>query len=250
MKALRWEKWDPAAPKCLAGQLEALRLAWGDRLQYFGDLTKADVPLDRLLSEAHARQSAAKVEAALRGNKPVSVQTDHSPAGGTQHISAVDGNGMMIAITLTHGGYYGAQVTVDGLGLTLGHGMSRFNTESGHPNSVAPGKRPLHNMSPTIVLKDGRPVMALGGRGGRRIPNAVFEVLVQYVGRGEPPKAAIAAPRIHTEGGLKVDLEKQWPEASASAAASDRIYRGPRNRAVVSALWRDPVTGAFGSATR
>jgi gamma-glutamyltranspeptidase/glutathione hydrolase len=250
LKALQWDEWGDADPRLFRARVEALRIAWDDRLRFFGDPTKVDVPLGRLLSEEHARESAKLVGIALRDNKPAPAHNDGSSADGTQHLSAVDRNGMMCAITLTHGGYYGAQVTVDGLGLTLGHGMSRFNTENGHPNSVGPGKRPLHNMSPTIVLKDGRPMMALGARGGRKIPNAVFEVVAQYVGRGAAPKAAVAAPRVHTEGGLKVDLEKEWP-ATADAQLQSVGYTVTRaTSAFVSAVWRDPATLAIGGSSR
>lgn len=250
LKALKWDEWDPAAPKWLMGQIEALRLAWDDRLRYFGDPTKVDVPLGRLLGEEHIHELAAKVETALRTNKPAPAGTDNRSADGTQHISAVDSTGMMVALTLTHGGYYGAQVTVDGLGLTLGHGMSRFNSEPGHANSVAPGKRPLHNMSPVVVARAGRPVLALGARGGRKIPNAVFEVLAQYVGRGRTEKEAVAAPRIHTEGGMKVELEKEWPENAAAQVQAVGYTVARATSAVVSAVWRDAASGAVGSTSR
>jgi gamma-glutamyltranspeptidase / glutathione hydrolase len=250
LKALKWDEWDPELPKSLIGRLEALRLAWDDRLKYFGDPTKVDVPLDRLLGDAHATELAAKVEIALRDHKPAPAVTDNRSADGTQHLSIVDSRGMMVAVTLTHGGYFGAQVTVDGLGLTLGHGMSRFNTEPGHANSVTPGKRPLHNMSPAIVFKDGKPEMALGGRGGRKIPNAVFEVLAQYMGRNQAPKAAIMGPRIHSEGGMKVELEKEWPEAAAAQLQALGYAVTRAASATVSAVWRDPATGAVGGASR
>jgi gamma-glutamyltranspeptidase / glutathione hydrolase len=250
LKALKWDEWPDADPRIFRGQLEALRLAWDDRLRHFGDPEKTNVPLGRLLGEAHVRELTTKVELALRENKPVSAGTDNRSADGTQHISAVDASGTMVAVTLTHGGYFGAQVTVDGLGLTLGHGMSRFNGEPGHPNSVGPGKRPLHNMSPTVVLKDGRPVMALGARGGRKIPNAVFEVLAQYVGRGKAPKAAMAAPRMHTEGGLKVELEKEWPDAAAAQLQGVGYTVARAASATVSSVWRDSTTGAVNGASR
>src|SRR5262249_11948180 len=152
-----------------------------------------------LLSEAYARQSAARVEAALRDSKPVAAESDGRAADGTVHLSAADTQGNLVALTLTHGGHFGARVTVDGLGLTLGHGMSRFDPRPGRPNSPGPGKRPLHNMCPTVVLRAGKPILALGGAGGRKIPNAVFEVLLQYVGRDASLEDAIAAPRLHTE---------------------------------------------------
>jgi gamma-glutamyltranspeptidase/glutathione hydrolase len=250
LKVLKWNEWDQELPKFLTACVESLRLAWEDRLRFFADPTKVDVPLDRLLGDAHAQELASKVLKALRDNKPNPAWTDNRPANGTQHLSAVDRNGMMVALTLTHGGYFGAQVTVDGLGLTLGHGLSRFDREPGRANSAAPGKRPLHNMSPTVVFKDGRLTMALGGRGGRKIPNAVFEVLAQYVALGKAPKQAITAPRIHTEGGLKVDLEKEWPESAAAGLQAAGYTVARATSAVVSAVWRDPITRAVGGATR
>src|SRR5206468_48507 len=116
--------------------------------------------------------------------------------------------------TLTHGGSFGACVTVEGLGLILGHGMSRFDPRPGKPNSPGPGKRPLHNMCPCVVLRHGQPLYCLGAVGGRRIPNAVFNVLAHVVGCEKPLESAVAAPRLHTEGDLNVLAEKAWPEAS------------------------------------
>ena len=119
----------------------------------------------------------------------------------------------MAVITLTHGDSFGARVTVDGLGLLLGHGMSRFEPAPGKLNSIAPGKRPLDNMCPSIVLKGGRPVVALGGVGGRRIPNAVFQTLLQFLAERRPLNDAVQAPRIHTEGGLDLHVERGIPKA-------------------------------------
>jgi gamma-glutamyltranspeptidase/glutathione hydrolase len=212
LKALAWEKLPPDDPRTVHARLEALRLAWDDRLRYLGDPEKAGVPLDRLLGEEHARDLAARVETAVKERKPVAVTGDGRPHNGTIHLSAADADGMLVALTLTHGNAFGAQVTVDGLGLILGHGMSRFDPHPGRPNSPGPGKRPLHNMCPTIVVRDGRPVLALGATGGRKIPNTVFDVLCAYVGRGESLADAIAAPRMHTEGGLDLTLEARWPE--------------------------------------
>ena len=119
----------------------------------------------------------------------------------------------MVALTFTHGNAFGAQVTVPGLGLVLGHGMSRFDPRPGHPNSVGPGKRPLHNMCPTVVTRDGTPVLTLGATGGRKIPNTVFDVLASRLGEGKPLADAIKAPRVHTEGDLNLVMEAAWPAA-------------------------------------
>jgi gamma-glutamyltranspeptidase/glutathione hydrolase len=156
----------------------------------------------------------------------------------------------MAAITLTHGNGFGAGVTVDGLGLTLGHGLSRFETKPGHPNSPGPGKRPLHNMCPSIVLRDGRPVLALGGRGGRKIPNAVLETLTQFVALDRPLEAAVAAPRPHTEGTSAIELEAAWPAAELAALPSLGYKVKSAVSATVSAVCFDPRSGESRAALR
>src|SRR5439155_4032384 len=127
--------------------------------------------------------------------KPVPAETDGRSADGTIHLSAVDAQGTMVALTLTHGNSFGAMVTVDGLGLVLGHGMSRFDPRPGRPNSPGPGKRPLHNMCPSIVTRDGKPVLALGATGGRRIVNTVCDALAYRIGLGKTFAEMVKSPR-------------------------------------------------------
>jgi gamma-glutamyltranspeptidase/glutathione hydrolase len=170
-------------------------------------------------------------------------------AGGTIHLSAVDAAGLAVALTFTHGEAFGAQVTVDGLGLTLGHGMSRFDPRPGRPNSVGPGKRPLHNMCPTVVTKGKTPVLALGATGGRRIPNTVFDVLAYRLGEGRALADAVKAPRVHTEGDLTLTLEAAWPAAATEyfKKVGYTVRTGPG--ATATAIERDP-SGAVRSAVR
>jgi gamma-glutamyltranspeptidase/glutathione hydrolase len=210
LKALDGKEDGPAG---VQARVEALRLAWDDRLRLLGDPKFDDVPVERLMSEKYARACADKVRAAVAAKKPVEARSDGRPAGGTIHLNAVDSTGMMVALTFTHGNAFGAQVTVPGLGLVLGHGVSRFDPRPGHPNSVGPGKRPLHNMCPTAVTRDGTPVLALGATGGRKIPNTVFDVLAYRLGEGKSLTEAIKAPRVHTEGDLNLQLEASWPTA-------------------------------------
>jgi gamma-glutamyltranspeptidase / glutathione hydrolase len=223
LQHLKWSDRDPASPDTLQFQVEAFRYAWQDRLQSFGDPEKADVPIDKLLSEGHAKLAATEIERAVAAKQPLPVRTTSRPDQGTISLSAADRHGNLVAVTLTHGGSFGARVTVPGLGLTLGHGMSRFDPTPGHPNAPGPGKRPLNNMCPTIVAKNGQPVFAIGARGGRKIPNAVAEVLLQIVAHGKDLPAAVAAPRLHTEGQLALSFERHWP-AEQAAALKDRGY--------------------------
>lgn len=247
LKALDWKEDGPAG---VQARVEALRLAWADRLRLLGDPRHTDVPVERLLSDRHQKACADKVRAAVAANKPAAAGSVGRPAGGTIHLNAVDAAGLMVALTFTHGNAFGAQVTVPGLGLVLGHGMFRFDPRPGHPNSVGPGKRPLHNMCPTVVTRDGTPILALGATGGRKIPNTVFDVLAYRLGEGRPLADAVTAPRVHTEGDLTLTLEKTWP-----AAVVERFERaGYAVRtgvgANLNAIERDPKTGESWSAAR
>lgn len=185
--------------------LEAMRVAWHERLTKFGH----DLSLDSLQPLAVL---ADRVKTAVMNGTRVDQATPSRPHRGTVHLNAADRKGNVAALTLTHGNAFGACVTVEGLGLTLGHGMSRFVSEAGHPNAPAAGKRPLTNMCPTLVLRDGRPVLALGAAGGRLIVNTVFHVLWNFVA-GKTFQEAVLAPRWHTEGATELALEKAWPDS-------------------------------------
>jgi gamma-glutamyltranspeptidase/glutathione hydrolase len=105
-------------------------------------------------------------------------------------------------------------------------------------------------MCPTVVLRGGRPVLAVGATGGRRIPNTLIDVLARYVGRDRSMEEAVAAPRLHTEGGLDLTMEAKWPEAARVylEKVGYRIKTGPG--ATVQAVSFDPQSGACRSATR
>jgi len=156
----------------------------------------------------------------------------------------------MVALTLTHGDNFGACVTVGGLGLVLGHGMSRFDPQPGHPNSPGPGKRPLHNMCPTLLLRAGQPILALGGTGGRMIPNALFNLLAHFVGLGATIEEAVAAPRVHTDGNLDLTMERQWPDAETQYLKEVGFNVKLGNNANVHALSVNPKTTACRASAR
>ena len=211
LSAMKWDRMDAGIPRTHA-RLEAMRLAWRDRLTLLGDPDFSAVPTAKLLSAEYARECADQIMEAVTAEKILAHDITPNPQGGTISLSAADTQGNFAALTLTHGESFGARVTVDGLGLTLGHGMSRFETNPDHPNSPGPGKRPLHNMCPTIVTRGGVPVLAVGGRGGRKIPNAMFEVLTRFVLLNQPLAESFAASRVHTEGNATLEFEKHWPE--------------------------------------
>ncbi len=249
MKALGWEDYTHKHQQDHA-RLEALRIAWHDRLSLFGDPAHVEVPITRLLSDEYAEEAAARVRAAVEKKQPLDIKTESREQGGTIHLSAADRAGNVVSLTLTHGESFGARTTVDGLGLILGHGMSRFDPRPGAANAPGPGKKPLHNMCPTVVLRDGRPTFAVGGRGGRRIPNSLFDVLMSFVGQDGSMQEAIDAPRMHTEGSRDVDCDAPWA-AEDKAYLADVGYNVIDGRsAFMSAAHFDPATGETAAVWR
>src|SRR5262245_48089904 len=250
LNALGWPDRDAMSPTNVQSRLEAMRIAWDDRLKLLGDPKHAEVPVERLLSEKYTNANAKYVQVAVKSKKPVPGKTDGRTAGGTIHLNAVDSSGMMVALTFTHGNSFGAQVTVDGLGLILGHGMSRFEPRPGHPNSPGPGKKPLHNMCPTVVVRDGKPVLAIGATGGRKIPNTVCDVLAYRLGAGQSLAEAVKSPRIHTEGDLSLLVEKEWPETVTDRLKEVGYAMKAGTGAMLSAIERDSATGDLRAAAR
>ncbi|MDZ4287542.1 MAG: gamma-glutamyltransferase [Prosthecobacter sp.] len=218
LKAMKWHEMPAGLPRIHA-RIEVMRLAWRDRLTWLGDPDFVSVPQAKLLSDDYAAECAEKILTEVKAGRILSHGLETKTQGGTLNFSACDKQGNIAALTLTHGNSFGAQVTVEGLGLTLGHGMSRFDPRPDHPNAPGPGKRPLHNMAPCVITQSGRPVVAIGGRGGRKIPNAMLEFLTQYIIEKQSFSTSLAAPRIHTEGTKSLEFQKAWPVAEIDALA-------------------------------
>jgi gamma-glutamyltranspeptidase/glutathione hydrolase len=175
---------------------EALKRCWGDRNQYLGDPQFVSVPVDDLLSETRAARYADEIR-----DGGVSNITGKADSGAhTVNVVANDSAGNLVSMTATLGYLFGSGRVCAGYGIALGHGMSRFDYEEGHPNAPAPWKRMQHNMSPTLVMKDGRPRFAFGMPGGTKIVNVTAQLGVNLIEFGMPVDEAIRAPRVHTEG--------------------------------------------------
>lgn len=235
LKAMGWDRMSGDVARTQA-RIEAMRLAWRDRLALLGDPEFGPIPQERLLSANYAGECAERIQAAVRSGRVIDHGVNTTSQGGTLSFSACDRHGNVAALTLTHGDSFGAQVTVEGLGLTLGHGMSRFDPRPDHPNAPGPRKRPLHNMAPVVITEGGRPIVAIGGRGGRKIPNAVFDFLVNHVVEGKSFLAAMEAPRLHTEGTPTVEFQKTWPVATTEALAKVGYAMKPGSSATLSAV--------------
>jgi gamma-glutamyltranspeptidase / glutathione hydrolase len=190
------------SPEALHVIAEAYRLAFADRDAYFGDPDFVDVPVETLLSDEYVAQRAREIdpEKAMSEAKPGNVgqaaRTGTPGGGGTTHLCTVDSDGNMVSLTQTLiGGLTGLGVAGK-TGVVMNCALQWFNYESGTANSAEPGKRPVSNMTPLIVERDGRAVLAVGAPGSRRITNAVSQVALNVLEYGMHPQRAISAPRI------------------------------------------------------
>jgi gamma-glutamyltranspeptidase / glutathione hydrolase len=187
------EPWTGAYFHLLA---ETMKLCWQERHRMLGDPEFVDISLAHLLSEekAESRSQQLRTGTIFRGQQT----GDQSPH--TANVIAMDAEGNLISLTATQGWMYGSHLVASGMGLVLNHGMSRFDYSPGHPNAPAPGKRMQHNMAPMIALSNGRPAFAYGLPGGPKIVSVTAQLALNTVAFGATPAAAIAAPRLHTDG--------------------------------------------------
>ncbi len=206
--------WARDAARLAHGMTETIRAAWLDRYRHFGDPRAVDVPLDMVMSDVNIGATGREVADYVSEGKHGQCLLRPLYSGGTTHISVVDVDRNMVSLTLTHGPSYGSFVTIPRMGLTMNAGMSRFDPGSGLPNSVGPGKAPLVNMCPTLVLKDRDPSMTIGASGGTRIPSSLFQVLTRRLVLDEDLDWAVSAPRVHSEGNKWVMMEEEFGEAA------------------------------------
>lgn len=191
---------------------EAMRLAFADRAYWLGDSDFVPVP-QGLISPEYARILAQKIDltkrmAAVSHGLPPNADSQLFDKH-TTHIATADVEGNWVAITTTLNTSFGSKVVVPGTGVLLNNQMDDFAAQPGVPNafglvgaeanSIAPGKRPLSSMSPTIVEKNGKPVLTLGAAGGPTIITQVFQTLVRYLALGQPLEQAVAGYRVHQQ---------------------------------------------------
>ncbi len=201
---------------------EAYRRAFFDRSVFLGDPDFVDIPVAQLIDKKYAAEwrssiNPNKASVSTELQRPSMAELDesaalHAPYIGpeeqnTTHYSIVDEDGGAVAVTTTLNDYFGSHVTLPGLGFLLNDEMDDFTSKAGVPNmhgliqgeanAIAPGKRPLSAMTPTMLVKDGRLLLVLGSPGGPTIITTVANVLINAVDFGEDIQRAVNAPRFH-----------------------------------------------------
>ena len=184
------------------------RRVFADRAEYAGDPDFVRVPIDRLIEPAYVARRAAEVKpdgiSSVADVRPGLADSRH-----TTHFSIADKFGNAVSFTYTLNDWFGARVTARGTGVLLNDEMDDFTAKPGVPNMyglvqgeanrIEPGKRPLSSMTPTIVLRDGKPWMIVGTPGGSRIITAVLHTMLNVIDYGIDIQEAVDAPRIHQQ---------------------------------------------------
>ena len=189
--------------------VESQRRAFADRAEFMGDADFVKVPVEGLISRKYADELARTIDpdhatpsAKVRAGKPIGAESTE-----TTHFTVIDEEGNVVTNTYTLNGGYGSGATARGTGVLLNNEMDDFTSKPGVPNAygllqsennaIAPRKRPLSAMTPTIVLKDGKVWFAIGSPGGPTIINTVLQVIVNVIDFGMNIQQAIDAPRFH-----------------------------------------------------
>ncbi len=247
---------------------EAMKLAFADRAHYLGDPDFVEIPVERLISKRYAASQRARIDPPwfrrapwnwFRGGRAIRVKARGSAVDdhGTTHLSVTDRFGNAVAITKTINTPYGSGITVPGTGILLNNEMDDFSKAIGVPNvyglvdsrganAIAPRKRPLSSMTPSILLKDGEVFMVTGSPGGPRIITSTLLSILNVVDYGMDVSAAVSAPRFHHQwvpDTLYVEPATPADVIEGLRGRGHPVERAGRNWSAVEAIVVDPQTG-------
>jgi gamma-glutamyltranspeptidase/glutathione hydrolase len=247
--------------------IEAMRRAYLDRARHLGDPDFVKIP-DLMSSKDYAKSLAAGINR-NHATRSATLATDIALAkesDNTTHISVVDADGLAVSQTYTLEESYGSRVVVRGAGFILNNEMMDFNPVPGvtndkgmigtPPNVVAPGKRMLSSMTPTIIAKNGKPLLVTGSPGGRTIINTVLCITTNVIDHDMPVQQAVDFPRLHHQWMPdEVSLEKARERSSLVEALKKMGHNMPTNpnrgQGDGHSIWIDPKTGErHGAADR
>ena len=201
--------------------VEVAKPCWRERLTKCGDPEVVIIDSAAELGDGRVETLRGEVSHGLKAPRPGEVIAPDPLLTGTVHLCTADHKGNVVSLTTTMGGSFGSLLAVPETGLVLGHGISRFDPRPQRPNSIGPRKRPMHNMSPMLVTRGRRPVLALGVAGGRTILSTLVYSLARLIGLGHPPDAAISTTRFHIETAEPVLIEE-----GGDALAAELTRRG------------------------
>ncbi|MGB5080677.1 MAG: gamma-glutamyltransferase family protein [Burkholderiales bacterium] len=196
-------------------QIEAVKLAFADAYRFVADPRVMELAPQRLLDPDYLASRARLIDM----KRAQDFGHGSPPKGGTVYLTAADAGGMMVSMIQSNFMGFGSGVVVPGTGISLQNRGSGFSLSPGHPNQVAPGKRPFHTIIPGFVTRNGAPLMSFGLMGGSMQPQGHTQVMVRMADYGQGPQGAIDAPRFRIVQGLEVTLEDEWPAATIAELA-------------------------------
>lgn len=217
------------SPESVQLMIEAERRAYADRSEYLGDPDFVRVPTSKLVSDEYINDRMKDYRAGVAGkSENIRAGVIIKESEQTTHISIIDDEGNAVAVTTTLNDSYGSKTVVAGAGFLLNNEMDDFSVKPGAPNlygaiggeanAIVPGKRMLSSMSPTIVLKNGKPYIVAGTPGGTTIPTSVFQTLVDMIDYNLSPSQAINLPKFHHQWlPDRVDVEHNFPDSTKQA---------------------------------
>jgi gamma-glutamyltranspeptidase/glutathione hydrolase len=228
---------------------EAMKRVFADRERYMGDSDFVNVPIKGLLSKRYAEELRKGIRADRAGEKITAGNPFPYESGGTSHLSVADKDGNLVALTQTINHFFGSGVLVPGTGILLNNEMDDFDPRPGNRNSIEPKKRPISSMSPTLVLKDGKPYLSIGTPGATRIISVLPQILMNMIDHKMNVQEAIDAARIHCMTG-EFSMESRIPEDARQALINKGhklsvkgdfdLYFGGAQGVLI-----DPKTGTF-----
>lgn len=193
-------------------QIEAMKLAFADGMQYIAEPSRMKVSVEQLLSEnfATARRS-------LIGGTALEPQAGDPRSGGTVYLAAADGEGNMVSYIQSNYNGFGSGLVVPGTGIALHNRGCNFSLDPAHDNCLEPGKRPYHTIIPGFLTKDGQAVGPFGVMGAFMQPQGHVQVVINTVDGHLNPQAALDAPRWQWTGGKIIEVEPHFPTHIAEA---------------------------------
>src|SRR5258708_667882 len=208
-------------------QIEAVKLALATHRRDVADPKAMDIGPAQLLDQAYLKSRAKMID--LMRARDFGHGTP--PKGGTVYLTAADAGGMMVSMIQSNFMGFGSGVVVPRTGISLQNRGSGLVLTDGHPNRVAPGKRPFHTIIPGFVTRNGAPLMSFGLMGGSMQPQGHMQMMVRMADYGLGPQGAIDGPRFRVVQGLDVTFEDEWPEATIAdlAARGHRVMKLPED---------------------
>jgi len=230
------------SPAAVQLMIEAERRAYADRAEFMGDVDFYNVPVKGLIADDYLQSRMADFTPGKAGNSErVKAGMPAKESEETTHISIADKWGNVVAVTTTLNDHYGSKTVVGGAGFVLNDEMDDFSVKPGVPNmygaigteanAIAPGKRMLSSMTPTIVLKDGTPFLVVGTPGGTTIPTSVFQSIVNIIDFKLSPQDAVNKPKFHHQWlPDEVFVEEDFPAATLDSLKQMGYAITPRGK--------------------